>query len=423
MEKSQFWLVYKFPLRDASGTKYLAGMAIEITEQKRAEARLQETTMLQQAILDSANYAIMSTDADGVLRLFNKAAEQQLGYRAEEVIGKLIPTVFHDPWEIAARAAELAAERGEPLQSEADVFIHDPGQGIPEEREWTFIRKDGSRYPVRLSISGVRDATGHLHGFMGIAADITEEKAAEEALARQTEELRRSNAELEQFAYVASHDLQEPLRMVVSYLQLLERRHSQHLSPDAHEFIGYAVDGARRMQALINDLLDYSRVGTRGKAFGPVDCDKVVRNALRNLQVAVEEVGAEVTVETLPTIQGDVSQIGRLFQNLIGNALKFHGADAPVVRVGVEERNDSWLFSVRDNGIGIAPEHQERIFAVFQRLHSRTEYPGTGIGLAICKKIVERHGGQIRVESAVGQGSTFTFSIPKVAPPVAPRGE
>jgi PAS domain S-box-containing protein len=409
------WLVYKFPLRDTSGTKYLAGMALDITQQKRAEAQLRETTMLYQTVLNSANYAIFSTEPGGTIRLFNKAAERQLGYSAEEVIGKMSPLQFHEKEEIEQRAREMSEELGRPVTANREVFLLNSRIGAAEEREWTFVRKDGSRYPVRLSISAVVDPEGNLNGFMGVVSDITEQKQVQEALDRQTQELQRSNAELEQFAYVASHDLQEPLRMVVSYLQLLERRYGANLQGDAHEFIGYAVDGAMRMQMLINDLLDYSRLGTRSKPFTLVDCNKMVFNVLRNLEVALDEAKAEVRVESLPTVQGDASQITRLFQNLIGNAVKFHDKMQPLVEVSVEERPGEWLFCVRDNGIGIAPEHRDRIFAVFQRLHARAEYAGTGIGLAVCKKIVERHGGQIWVESKPGQGSAFYFTIAKTA--------
>ncbi|MDF2441665.1 MAG: hypothetical protein JWN98_2649, partial [Abditibacteriota bacterium] len=248
----------------------------------------------------------------------------------------------------------------------------------------------------------------------GIAVEITEQKRVEAELQMLAEELRRSNAELEQFAYIASHDLQEPLRVVVSFLQLLEKRYGERLEGDGKEFLDYAVDGSRRMQRLINDLLDYSRVGTRGKAFAPVDTTQALQSALMNLDVAIGESGAQVTYDTLPTVLGDDSQLIRLFQNLVGNALKFHDVEVPRVHITAIEKPDEWEFSVRDNGIGIAPEYAERIFAVFQRLHTRTEYPGTGMGLAICKKMVELHGGQIWVESQVGQGATFFFALPKV---------
>ena len=232
------------------------------------------------------------------------------------------------------------------------------------------------------------------------------------SLRRATLELQRSNAELEQFAYVASHDLQEPLRMVTSYLQLLERRYKEHLDQDAEEFIGFAVDGASRMQTLIQDLLTYSRVGTRGAAFEPTDCDAVLVRVLTNLEVAIEESGAEISHGGLPNVSLDASQLSQLLQNLIGNAIKFRGDNPPCIRVEAEQRGHEWLFAVRDNGIGIDPRHGERIFQVFQRLHGIGQYPGTGIGLAVCKKIVERHRGTIWVESQEGAGSTFYFTIP-----------
>lgn len=232
------------------------------------------------------------------------------------------------------------------------------------------------------------------------------------SLRQATLELQRSNAELEQFAYVASHDLQEPLRMVTSYLQLLERRYKEKLDQDAEEFIGFAVDGASRMQTLIQDLLTYSRVGTRGAAFEPTDCNEVLGRVLTNLEVAIEESGAEISCGTLPNIAVDSSQLSQLLQNLIGNAIKFRGDSPPRIQVEAQQRDEDWLFSVRDNGIGIDPRHGERIFQVFQRLHGIGQYQGTGIGLAVCKKIAERHQGQIWVESEEGAGATFYFTIP-----------
>jgi light-regulated signal transduction histidine kinase (bacteriophytochrome) len=241
--------------------------------------------------------------------------------------------------------------------------------------------------------------------------ELEERRQAEFRLAEYARELRRSNAELEQFAYVASHDLQEPLRMVASFSQLLAKRYRGKLDQDADDFIGFAVDGARRMQALINDLLAFSRVGTRGRAFEPTDSNAVLQKALTNLTTLMEESQAVVTHGPLPTILGDGGQLMQVFQNLIANAIKFRGSEPPRIHLAAEPQGEGWRFTVQDNGIGIAKEHQERIFTIFQRLHPRSEYSGTGIGLAICKKIVERHGGHIWVESELGKGSTFYFTI------------
>ena len=245
--------------------------------------------------------------------------------------------------------------------------------------------------------------------------EVTERKRTEAMLNIRSQELARSNTELGQFAYVASHDLQEPLRMVASYLQLVDTRYREHLDADAREFIEYAVDGAKRMQVLINDLLAYSRIGTQGQAFQPADCEAVLQTAMLNLQLAIRESGAQITHDPLPTLMGDATQLAQLFQNLLGNALKFRREESPKIHIRAGLKDGFWCLSVRDNGIGIEAKYFDRIFVVFQRLHGRVAYPGTGIGLAICKKIVERHGGKIWVESEFGKGSTFHFTIPEKA--------
>jgi PAS domain S-box-containing protein len=244
-----------------------------------------------------------------------------------------------------------------------------------------------------------------------IFSDITERQKAMENLRQAAAELARSNRELEQFAYVASHDLQEPLRGVIGFANLLKERYQGKLDARANEYIGFAVEGATRMNALILDLLSYSRVGAKGQTLAPTDLEAPLFRALANLKVSIEESGAEVTRDELPTVAVDPGQITQLFQNLIGNAIKFHGDRKPVIHVGAEKKDGQWQIAVRDNGIGLDMKHQERIFQIFQRLHARDAYPGTGIGLAICKKIVEGHGGRIWVESQPGQGTTFYFTL------------
>ncbi len=226
------------------------------------------------------------------------------------------------------------------------------------------------------------------------------------------QQLARSNRDLEQFAYVASHDLQEPLRMVATYTQLLAERYQGKLDDKADKYIRYAVEGALRMQTLVQDLLAFSRVGRQGNDVKDTDCNQIVESALKNLQAAIVESGAEIVCGNLPTVDADGSLLTQVFQNLIGNAIKFRGLQRSLIRVTAENKSKQWIFSVTDNGIGIAPEHADMVFVIFKRLHTREEYPGSGIGLAICKKIIEQHGGKIWVESQPGQGSSFRFTLP-----------
>jgi len=283
------------------------------------------------------------------------------------------------------------------------------------ESSFRVLWPDGSMHDLSARGKVVAGADREHAQMTGVIWDVTERKRAEERLVRLLAELERSNKELELFAYVASHDLQEPLRMVSSYTQLLERRYSEKLDDDAREFIGYAVDGATRMQRLINDLLDFSRVSTRARPPERTDVAEILGNVRANLSVAIEEAGALITNDFMPVVMADAGQLGQLLQNLIGNALKFRNGGRPHVHVRAVEAPHHWEFSVRDNGIGIEKQYFDRIFVIFQRLHTKGDYPGTGIGLALCKRIVERHGGKIWVESTPNEGSTFSFTLPKLA--------
>jgi PAS domain S-box-containing protein len=270
----------------------------------------------------------------------------------------------------------------------------------------------GSLRWLDMHATGLRDERGQVNALLGVTRDITERKKAEAALAKKNEELERSNAELQQFAYVASHDLQEPLRMVSSYTQLLARRYKGKLDQDAEDFIGYAVDGANRMHDLINDLLAYSQVGSHAPNFVMTDFNVVLKQTLALLQCSILESAASITGDPLPAVLADTRMMIQLFQNLLSNAIKFHGNLPPRIHISAYQGETEWLFSVKDQGIGIAEDQFERMFVIFQRGHSRAEYPGTGIGLALCKRIIECHGGRIWVESTLGQGATFWFSLP-----------
>ena len=291
--------------------------------------------------------------------------------------------------------------------SEPILTLATPAHAIADRRDYSVRATKGANDELGL----LTDAFNQM--LTRIEEQNQEQTRAEEQLRTLLAEVERSNRDLEQFAYVASHDLQEPLRMVSSYTQLLEKRYRDKLDDDAREFMNYTVDGARRMQRLINDLLEFSRVSTRGKQLEPVDANEVLGTVRANLSAAIEDAGALVTNEELPTLMADPTQLGQLLQNLVGNAIKFSGAESPRVHVAACERNGEWVFMVKDNGIGIDPEYFVRIFVIFQRLHATADYPGTGIGLAVCKRIVERHRGRIWVESEPGNGATFSFSIPK----------
>jgi PAS domain S-box-containing protein len=310
----------------------------------------------------------------------------------EEIIGKTLDHFSPEIQPDGTNSHEKIVDR-----------IHQALQDKPQFFEWYYIYPDGMSFVAEVSFDRV-ELSGKIF-IQAIVRDISDRKKMED-------ELRRSNIELEQFAYVASHDLQEPLRMVSSYLKLLVKRNKDRLDSDSNEFINYAVDGAKRMNTLINDLLSYSRLDTHRKDFDDTDCEEVYKTAIKNLEIRIAETNAKVTTDVLPTLVADQGQLVQLFQNLIGNSLKFIKDRKPDIHIIAKQKNAYWVFGIKDNGIGIESKYQEQIFKIFQRLHSRAEYGGTGIGLAVCKKIVDRHGGSIWVESEPGIGTTFYFSIP-----------
>jgi PAS domain S-box-containing protein len=349
-------------------------------------------------ILDSAPDAMVITDTQGHIVLLNGETERLFGYPREELLGQPIEMLVPERF----RASH-------PQLREA-YTAHPRMRSMMKGLDLRGLRKGGIEFPVEVMLSPVASPEGIL--VTAAIRDITERKRAEEHLLKTVAELKRSNDELEQFAYVASHDLQEPLRMVSSYVQLLAKRYSGQLDADAHEFIAYAVDGSNRMQGLIQDLLTYSRAGAGDNELREISSETALTNALANLGATIAESGAVVTHDLLPTITTDSTQLTQVFQNLVGNAIKYRGIEAPRVHVSATRSAvPEWTFAVRDNGLGIEPEYFEKIFILFQRLHGR-EFAGTGIGLAICKKMLERLGGRIWVESQAEKGSTFYFALP-----------
>lgn len=380
------------------------------------------------AIIESAPTAMIMVDDRGCMVLANRAAELLFGYEREELLGQpievLVPRRF-GAQHPARRADFFAAPTPRPMGAGRDLFG---------------LRKDGSEVPVEIGLNPIRTEEGLF--VLSAIVDITERKQLEAALrqaneqlelrvqertaqlARQAqalqqanEALERSNLELQQFAYIASHDLQSPLRTISGFSQLLQSEYAGALSGQADDWIRRIVQATLQMQTLIDDILEYSRIDTHARSFRPVAFAEVLQDTVNLLQTSIRDLGAVVTWDEPPTLTGDRSQLVQLMQNLIGNALKYHGSEPPRVHVSARREGDGWVIGVRDNGIGIDPRYHERVFEIFRRLHSQREYPGTGIGLAVCRRVVYRHGGRIWVESRPGEGSAFYFTIPMAAGP------
>jgi PAS domain S-box-containing protein len=388
------------PLQSAEGILVTAAIR-DISVRKDAEKHLAQMESRYRGLLEAAPDAMVVVNVAGNIVLLNVQAEKQFGYSRDELVGQKVKNIIPEGF-----AERLIADG---TRSAAEALAQQIGTGI----ELSGRRKDGTEFPIEIMLSPLQSAEGIL--VTAAIRDITERRKSEEHLGKTVGELKRSNAELQQFAYVSSHDLQEPLRMVSSYTQLLAKRYQGRLDSDADEFIAFAVDGCNHMQRLIRDLLAYSRAGTNGKELREVSCDDALQAALTNLRMTIEQSGAVVTHDSLPAVRTDETQLTQVFQNLVGNAIKYHGAEAPRVHVSAARTDgNEWIFSVRDNGLGIDPQYFEKIFILFQRLHGRAEFEGTGIGLAICKKILERLDGRIWVESQPEKGSTFYFALPEI---------
>lgn len=364
----------------------------DITERKKGE---EVQSQLASIVLTSSD-AIYGMSMDGFIKSWNPGAERLYGYREKDALGNSItmimtPENHHDVNYILSKVS-----KGESIES----------------FETKHLKKDKSVIDVSVSVSPIEDASGVITGASTIARDITFKKRVEEELKKYAEELAMSNEELYVFSYAASHDLQEPLRTIQSFVNLLNEKYKDKLDDDVNEYIEAADDGVTRMYRLITDFLMYSRVGSQSAVMEDIDCDEALKDALANVRVAIKESKAKIKQYSLPTVYGNKLQLTQVFQNLISNAIKYKGERAPFIEISATKSDDRWLFSVSDNGIGIEQWFSERIFIVFQKLHDHKKYPGSGIGLALCKRIVEKHGGRIWFESEVGKGSTFFFTIP-----------
>jgi PAS domain S-box-containing protein len=378
--------------RDALGRpKRSYGVMFDTTVKKLAQQSLEEERTRLQSIMNGARKAhLVYLDCEFNFVRVNETYAKTCGYKPEEMIGKNHFVLYPDTEnEAIFRHTRDTGETVE-IHDKPFVFPDQPERGVTYW-DWT--------------LEAIKDSSGNCVGLIFSLVETTERKKAEE-------NLKRSNAELQQFAYVASHDLQEPLRMVMSYLALLNKKYGEELPPQAKMYMGTAVEGAERMRQLVNDLLQYSRIDSASKVYASVDMNKVARMVRDELRIAIDEAKGEVRIELLPTVTADEGQMMQLLANLVSNAIKFHNSEPPLVELSAREQSNEYIFAVKDNGIGIDPQYADRLFKMFQRLHTKDEYPGTGMGLAISKKIVEQHGGRIWFDSEKGRGATFFFSLP-----------
>jgi PAS domain S-box-containing protein len=387
------------PVKDAEGRIVGASkVARDITERKRI-SELQERLA---AIVESSDDAMISEDLDGIILSWNRGAERLFGYQAEEIVGKHISTI-------------AAPDRIDEIPGILDRIRR--GERV-EHVETRRMAKDGRILTVSITVSPIRNASGVIIGASKVARDITDRVLHQKALEQANTALRHANADLQQFAYSASHDLQEPLRMVAAYSELLQREFGGQLGEAGNEYIRHTIRGAQRMESLLRDLRTYMQVSTADQQpADDVEAGEILRKTLGGLQQSIEESGAAVTSTPLPCVRMHGFELEQVFQNLIGNAIRYRTSAPPRIHITAGPRESDWLFSVQDNGIGIDPRFKEQIFGIFKRLHSNSKYPGTGMGLAICHRIVERAGGRIWVESEPGAGSTFFFTIPRGTPP------
>lgn len=376
----------------SEGETFIVASVVDITERRRAEERLR-------LVVEAAPSGMIMVDESGKIALVNSQVERLFGYTREQLIGQSIDLLVP------------ASARAKHPEHRSSFFADPRARAMGAGRDLYGQRQDGTQIPVEIGLNPL--ITEGERFVLASIVDITQRKRAEALLQEKLLELERSNEDLQQFAYVCSHDLQEPLRVISNYTQLLAKRYAGALDENANEFIEFTVDATKRMQELINDLLLYSRVQTKGQEFKETDCSIVVEKAVANLEIAIRESSAQVSCGPLPAIKGDHSQLLQLFQNLISNAIKFRSKEPPEITICSEDTGTSWTITVRDNGQGFDMKYASRIFIIFQRLHNKEMYPGSGIGLAVCKKIVERHGGRIWVESEPDKGASFHFTLPK----------